>query len=78
MDVPYVLMVGLVILALVLLGVSLLTTLRSVRALRAERSRAAAEVADRAGLLRARAAGVGVALRRRWPRRTCRERARTA
>lgn len=69
--VPYVFMAGLLVLALVVLTASLLVTLRSVRRLHATRSAVTSDLADRAGLLRARVAGVGVALRQRRPDRSC-------
>ncbi|NYH77099.1 hypothetical protein FHR84_000413 [Actinopolyspora biskrensis] len=68
---PYAFMAGLLVLALVLLTASLLVTLRSVRRFHAVRSAVTTDLADRAGLLRARVAGIGVALRRRRPDRSC-------
>ncbi|WP_245560322.1 bacteriophage holin [Actinopolyspora halophila] len=69
--VPYAFMAGLLVLALVVLTASLLVTMRSFRRLHAARSAVTSDLADRAGLLRARVAGVGVALRRRCPDRSC-------
>ncbi|WP_092522529.1 MULTISPECIES: bacteriophage holin [Actinopolyspora] len=68
---PYAFTAGLLVLALVVLTASLLVTLRSVRRFHAARSAVTSDLADRAGMLRARVAGVGVALRQRCPKRSC-------
>ncbi|MGJ7905281.1 bacteriophage holin [Actinopolyspora sp. H202] len=61
---PYALMVGLVLVALIALIPVVLTTLRSVRRTRAAYARVSGELSDRIGLLRARGAGIGIALKR--------------
>ncbi|WP_244515693.1 bacteriophage holin [Actinopolyspora xinjiangensis] len=61
---PYALMVGLVLVALIAPIPVVLSTLRSVRRTRSTYARVAGEVSDRIGLLRARSAGIGVALKR--------------
>ncbi|WP_232512762.1 bacteriophage holin [Actinopolyspora erythraea] len=61
---PYALMVGLVLVALIALVPVVLSALRSVRRTRSTYARAAGEVSDWIGLLRARGAGIGVALKR--------------